>query len=89
MQVVLGTIGTDLSKDWVQTKLDQRIRSDLLSTVQACLISIRHTKKSYRRMKTRVMTQQELHNNVWKVRHSDEFLRLFSPRLVTLVRRTG
>lgn len=66
-QVVLGTIGTDLSKDWVQTKLDQRIRSDLLNTVQACLISIRNQKKSYRRIKSQhLLSPAQLEEKAWQ-----------------------
>jgi len=48
-QVVLGTFGSmEGTKDWVQHKLDQRIRSDMLSTVQACLTSINQQKTLYR-----------------------------------------
>jgi hypothetical protein len=63
--VVLATLGsTEGSKDWVQAKLEQRIRADLLSTVQACLSSIRAQKTSYRRIKTRYMrTRQQLHDS--------------------------
>ena len=55
-QVVLATIGNAMegNKDWVQNKLDQRIRRDLLTTVEACLVSIRNQKSSYRRIKSRI-----------------------------------
>jgi hypothetical protein len=60
--VVLGTFGAvEHNKDWVQTKLDQRIRSDLLTTVQACLVSIQNTKASYKRIKSRLRTHEQLH----------------------------
>jgi hypothetical protein len=39
-QVVLGTFGVETSMDWVQMKREQRIRADVLSTVQACLVSL-------------------------------------------------
>ena len=44
-QVIMGTFDADLhGRDWVEELRAARIRRDVLSTVQACLLSIQHHK---------------------------------------------